>query len=495
MRAIIALCMILIMTDVSGEQPAATITCRVRDQHSGSLRVILPVDHTVLWAAAKEMPLGKNGELVIPVSKSQTGYIMIFGFQKALRLFVQPGDHLEVDIDSSSTSVPNITGHNSEGQALLSKNKFPASYYSIESVFWKDSTPALLAAHIEMEKAKNMQPFRELFANHAIDSAFMHFITQHFDYLYATVAVKRISNRFYSMINYTKGSPEPRKDFTQVFRDYWNDILNRYPVNRSDGYRVQTFEYYVDDYINAYLSFIKWEKNDTTTFRTDAEYKLHTIASIRNTFQDRQLAQQVEARRLYFMFIQEKFEEVLPRMVADFNQTYPGSAYMAALKPYSDKVLSFYQRAANDFSGDQQIVHQYLNIHSFEQLKALFKGKMFYIDMWATWCGPCKAEFEYEKDLSKFLKEKGIEMVFISMDTDDRDGQWQNMIKYYGLSGYHIRTGELLRKDLSKRFWNLDNGYTIPRYVLVNTAGNIVENDALRPSDKEKLYAQIASHL
>jgi hypothetical protein len=70
------------MADASGQKPAATVTCRVRNQHSGSLRVILPLDHTVFWAAGKEMPLDKEGGLVIPISRSQTGYVMIFGFKK-----------------------------------------------------------------------------------------------------------------------------------------------------------------------------------------------------------------------------------------------------------------------------------------------------------------------------------------------------------------------------------------------------------------------------
>ncbi len=86
-------------------------------------------------------------------------------------------------------------------------------------------------------------------------------------------------------------------------------------------------------------------------------------------------------------------------------------------------------------------------------------------------------------------------MVYLSMDTDERDIQWKNMIKYYKLSGYNIRTNDALRNDLSKLFWNRNSGYTIPRYVLVDANGNIVEKDALRPSDKEKLYEQIASHI
>lgn len=84
-------------------------------------------------------------------------------------------------------------------------------------------------------------------------------------------------------------------------------------------------------------------------------------------------------------------------------------------------------------------------------------------------------------------------MLFISMDKDNADKQWQEMIKYYGLAGNHIRTTDNLRNDLMKIFWE-GKGYTIPRYVIVKD-GKIVEKDALRPSDKQKLYDQIGKYL
>ena len=71
--------------------------------------------------------------------------------------------------------------------------------------------------------------------------------------------------------------------------------------------------------------------------------------------------------------------------------------------------------------------------------------------------------------------------------------QWKDMIKFYKLAGNHIRTNDALLKDLINKLWG-GKGYAIPRYLILKD-GKLVVADALRPSDKGKLYEQIAQYL
>jgi hypothetical protein len=64
---------------------------------------------------------------------------------------------------------------------------------------------------------------------------------------------------------------------------------------------------------------------------------------------------------------------------------------------------------------------------------------------------------------------------------------------YYGLTGNHVRTTNNLHNDLMKRFWD-GKGYSIPRCVIIKD-GLVVEKNALRPSDGQKLYDQIGKYL
>lgn len=111
--------------------------------------------------------------------------------------------------------------------------------------------------------------------------------------------------------------------------------------------------------------------------------------------------------------------------------------------------------------------------------------------MWATWCGPCRDEFAYKDKLDSFLKKNGTDILYLSIDVAERDEKWREMIKFYHLSGYHIRAN----KDLSDDVFQTLNLKYIPRYMYVNEKGEILSQKTARPSDKEKLYNEITSYL
>lgn len=114
-----------------------------------------------------------------------------------------------------------------------------------------------------------------------------------------------------------------------------------------------------------------------------------------------------------------------------------------------------------------------------------FKGKFVYIDIWATWCRPCIAQFPYLKKLEEDFKGKNISFVSVSTDDDRRSGgswdkahsKWKDMVKKYDLGGTQLWAGK--EQD---RF-SLDYmANTIPRFILIDPDGNLVNSNEMRPS-------------
>jgi thiol-disulfide isomerase/thioredoxin len=113
------------------------------------------------------------------------------------------------------------------------------------------------------------------------------------------------------------------------------------------------------------------------------------------------------------------------------------------------------------------------------------KGKYVYLDIWATWCGPCKREIPHLKALEEEFKGKNIEFVSISVDNvDGRRGSresWLKMVKEGQLGGVQL----FADKDFKSQFIRDYNINSIPRFILVDPNGNIVEANAKRPSDPQ----------
>ncbi|MDO5977839.1 TlpA family protein disulfide reductase [Flavivirga spongiicola] len=109
------------------------------------------------------------------------------------------------------------------------------------------------------------------------------------------------------------------------------------------------------------------------------------------------------------------------------------------------------------------------------------KGKFVYIDVWATWCGPCKAEIPYLKEVEKAYHDKNIEFVSISVDKAADQAKWKEMIAEKELGGIQLIADNNFKSGFVQDY--KING--IPRFILIDPNGNIVSADAPRPSNEK----------
>ena len=110
-----------------------------------------------------------------------------------------------------------------------------------------------------------------------------------------------------------------------------------------------------------------------------------------------------------------------------------------------------------------------------------FKGKVVYIDFWASWCGPCRQQFPFSKKLHESMSKKQLEkMVFLYISIDDDEAAWKNAVKQYELMGVN----GLSRGGWSSGVCSFFGISSIPRYMIIGKDGKILEDNAKRPSDE-----------
>tara|TARA_A100000171_G_C2139231_1_gene153252 strand:- start:3979 stop:5508 length:1530 start_codon:yes stop_codon:yes gene_type:complete len=109
------------------------------------------------------------------------------------------------------------------------------------------------------------------------------------------------------------------------------------------------------------------------------------------------------------------------------------------------------------------------------------KGKLIYIDYWASWCSPCRAAMPASRALRKAYQDKDVVFVYFSTDTDQL--KWKNAARTDSIITY--KNSYLVLNHQSSDFTkHLEIDY-IPRYLLFDKLGNLVDNNAPGPASDD----------
>ena len=115
------------------------------------------------------------------------------------------------------------------------------------------------------------------------------------------------------------------------------------------------------------------------------------------------------------------------------------------------------------------------------------KGKLVYVDVWATWCGPCKAQIPFLKQLEEKYREEDIAFVSLSIDQLKNISKWKDMIVDKELEGIQIIADKAWRSKFVTDY--VIEG--IPRFILIDKDGNLMDPMAPRPAVYKKGEMQL----
>lgn len=226
--------------------------------------------------------------------------------------------------------------------------------------------------------------------------------------------------------------------------------------------------------IMGYLDWLITATPDTTNLPNDA-LKLRLLKSVtQNQAVRNKIAGDILSMQFFAQMFGADLSETLPYVYKEFLEVSTDKAW----RDYVTKELA---QIENQKSGKEAYA---LPLHTLDGTQTTLKdivgeGKYTYVDFWATWCGPCKKEIPYLARLAEKYENAPVRFVSISMDEDV--SKWETMIKKDNPQWPQYRAtkeGQRLCEDI----YGIKG---IPRFMLFDKEGRMMQASAPRPSDKQ----------
>ena len=445
----------------------------------------IPVNDVSFILFEKKIRPDSLGNFKIRMKIEKAGIIELSNGHKPYgMLIVEPNMQYNIYIDTENKEqVFRIDSENNIGQELYNDLYISEADMEIEAMkFFKDTIISKIKQDLGKKEKIEIDQFQELLNDKIISEEFFSLVQSDRSYFYKGVLSMIASIKY--MVNTRRNNNLNVDDY----RNMWFEVYETHPVTNPDLMRSPWFFYYVQNYLR-YFEFTD------TSFSRDAQQELykqgllqtHKIENAKKLLSGTVLEYYFAASLSYASF-SKNYEKELISLFNQYQEDYPSSNYLPFLEPEIKSIVKFHELKEVSFGDGINFIDASQNNDSFHGIIEGLKGKKVYVDIWATWCAPCKVEFGHKENLNRLLKKNSIETLYISIDKEERAKQWEDMIKYYDLKGYHIRANEELKKELTEI---IGGRYGIPRYFLVDESGNIVNKMAEPPSRIEELQKQI----
>lgn len=185
--------------------------------------------------------------------------------------------------------------------------------------------------------------------------------------------------------------------------------------------------------------------------------------------------------------VYKSYDPVIPEMYDILKKHFPKNTYGAFLETGIQENHRFNEiKEDSNSNKDYQIIPCDTSFRSLADAIKSLKGKVVYVDLWATWCSSCLNEFSYLPQVEQKVNDLNVAFLYVSVDKPKDRIRWEKSIRHYKLKGYHLQATSGLAEAIYKEFGNY-----IPHAIIFDKNGNLTERNAPGLKQSEKLFEKL----
>lgn len=479
---------------------AATINFNIKNSTFDSYRLFYQSGSFGQRANTIPLSFDKNGQASCTLNLDQARAIGFGGYDSKTKntlnysFFISPGDQISFNADLLAKDKGIlVTGKGSNNNQPLFANML----YFNDDTFRGDTVPDRVI-HAILKEEKVMKD--KLGQYHMLNKPSKEFLI-----------FQKLNLEYWAISTYHRYKENNKFGIRQAYKRNFNkwqsvqdSLFSAHPLDNPNALQAPAYTSLIADFLLREKERLWIEENENK----DSFYKewyagdrgngqLEFTADKYNLLREKIINKYFKGKTAEYLYAyliinanRESNPNNIPAIYSRFKNKYANSAYEADLKPVVSKIEQRQGQGLNERMVFADSTATQLN--TFDDLLKLAKNKTVLVDMWGTWCSPCREEIEKNSaEIKKHFKQKDLDYIYVANRDTRNAGSWKQLIAYFNLEGTHVLANEALTNSIMESV----KGKSFPTYFLIKKDGSYELSKAGYPMDRAKLIKQLEEAL